>query len=161
MRSRFFRFAGKLPGFTAWLRNHRWLPDARYRTGLLAHNGNAATGWLMPQPWVLDQHGATVRLDDLITGRWAIVHTGTEQSWLPWRLAGVPVVKIAAPGGDPGADGIVDRDGRLIDWLAKKKATVLAVRPDGFVYAAGDDAHPLPAPPAGLTVRATRVKDHA
>ncbi|MEZ0355369.1 bifunctional 3-(3-hydroxy-phenyl)propionate/3-hydroxycinnamic acid hydroxylase [Mycobacterium sp. SA01] len=161
VRSRFFRFAGKLPGFTAWLRNHRWLPDAHYRAGLLAHNGTAATGWLMPQPWVLDEHGASVRLDDLIAGKWTIVHTGTEQSWLPWRLAGVPVVKIAAPGSAPGADGIVDRDGRLTDWLAKKKATVLAVRPDGFVYAAGDDAHPLPAPPTALTVRAIRVKDHA
>jgi 3-(3-hydroxy-phenyl)propionate hydroxylase len=70
-------------------------------------------------------------------------------------------VRIAAAGGAPGTDCIVDRDGKLLAWLAKRKATVLAVRPDGFVYAAGDDAHPLPAPPAGLTVRATRVKDHA
>ena len=32
-RNHFFRTASKVPGFTAWLRQHRWLPDARYRKG--------------------------------------------------------------------------------------------------------------------------------
>ena len=61
-----FRAAGKVPGFTTWLRDHRWLPDARYREGLLAHNGNRAVGWQIPQPWVIDEKGDTVRLDDII-----------------------------------------------------------------------------------------------
>ncbi len=61
IRNRFFRTAGHVPGFMTWLRNHRWLPDARYHHGLLARNGNPAAGWLIPQPWVIDENGDRVR----------------------------------------------------------------------------------------------------
>ena len=84
-----FRTASKVPGFTSWLRQHRWLPDARYRKGLLAHNGNGAVGWLIPQPWVVDEKGDAVRLDDVIGGRWVVVHLGPESIGRSWRAAGV------------------------------------------------------------------------
>ncbi|MCB0943293.1 MAG: FAD-binding monooxygenase, partial [Mycobacterium sp.] len=72
-----------------------------------------------------------------------------------------PVLRIAGPGSAPGADRIVDRDGTLLRWLEGKKASVIALRPDGFVYAAGASGTPLPPPPAGFTAPVTRVKDHA
>jgi 3-(3-hydroxy-phenyl)propionate hydroxylase len=161
VRNRFFRTASKVPYFTDWLRNHRWLPDARYHEGLLAPNGNDAVGWLIPQPWVTDEKGDRVRLDDVIDGRWTILHTAPAAPWPAWRSAGVPVVSITPRGSAPAADCIVDRDGTLTRWLERKKASTVAVRPDGFVYAAGGE-QPLPPPPAGLTVPAVhQVKDHA
>lgn len=161
VRNHALRAASKVPYFTTWLRDHRWLPDAHYRTGLLALNGNPAEGWLIPQPWVIDSHGDRVRLDDIIGGCWTILHTGPERPWQAWRSAGVPIVRIAPPGSAPRADSVVDADGTLIRWLRQKKASVVAVRPDGFIYAAGGDK-PLPQPPAGFTgVMAERVKEHA
>ncbi len=160
VRNHVFRTASKVPYFSAWLRDHRWLPDARYHEGLLARNGNGAVGWLIPQPWVTDEKGDRVRLDDVVGGRWTILHTGPDAPWAAWRSAGVPVVRIAPPGSAPAADCIVDRDGKLTRWLEGKKASVVAVRPDGFVYAAGGE-QPLPPPPAGFTAQANQVKDHA
>ena len=116
----------------------------------MAHNGNDATGWLLPQPWVTDGNGERVRLDDVIGRGWAILHTGPDQPWQSWRAAGVPVIAIAPPGSAPSPGRVVDTDDALIRWLQSKKASVVAVRPDGFVYAAGG-RHPLPAPPAGFT----------
>ncbi|HQE15403.1 MAG TPA: bifunctional 3-(3-hydroxy-phenyl)propionate/3-hydroxycinnamic acid hydroxylase [Mycobacterium sp.] len=149
-RNHIFRTANKVPYFTTWLRNNRWLPDARYRDGLLARNGNDAVGRLVPQPWVTDENAALVRLDDVIGGRWTVLHTGTDGGTQPWRSAGVPVISIASPGGTAAAGQIVDRDGKLTRWLEQRKASIVAVRPDGFVYAAGRDGQPLPPPPAGF-----------
>jgi 3-(3-hydroxy-phenyl)propionate hydroxylase len=161
MRNHLFRTASKVPGFTAWLRKTRWLPPARYEAGLLAQNGNSAVGWLIPQPWVVDEKGDRVRLDDVIGRRWTVLHTGPEGPVQSWRSAGVPVIRIAPPGSTPDADQVVDRDGALTRWLHGKKASVIAVRPDGFVYAGADDSQPLPPPPAGLAAPVNRVKDHA
>lgn len=161
IRNHVLRTASKVPYFTTWLRNHRWIPDARYSDGLLAENGSPATGWLIPQPWVLDEKGDRVRLDDVIGGRWTILHTGSDSPWPAWRAAGVPIIRIAAPGTAPADDCIVDCDGTLIGWLDKKKAAAVAVRPDGFVYGSGG-AQLLPPPPVGFTARQSHpVKDHA
>lgn len=151
LRRRVFRAASRLPGFETWLREHRWLPPAHYEVGLLVKNGNAATGWLIPQPWVLDGKGERVRFDAVVGGRWTVLHITPDSPVPSWRRAGVPVIRIAPPGSAPEADQIVDCDGTLTRWLADKKATVVALRPDGFVYAAADGGRPLPAPPAGFT----------
>lgn len=156
-RNHFFRAATRIPYFTTWLREHRWLPDARYRDGLLAPNGNRAVGWLLPQPWVVDENGKVARLDDMIGGRWTVLHTGPVSRWEAWRPAGASIIRVAPTGSAPAADCIVDHDGSLTRWLEKKKATVVAVRPDGFVYAAGADDQPLPPPPPGLTARVAHL----
>ena len=57
VRNHVFRTASRVPYFLTWLRDHRWIPDARYRDGLVAKNGNGAVGWLIPQPWVIDEKG--------------------------------------------------------------------------------------------------------
>ncbi|BBY25365.1 bifunctional 3-(3-hydroxy-phenyl)propionate/3-hydroxycinnamic acid hydroxylase [Mycobacterium stomatepiae] len=149
-RNHLFRAASKVPYFTTWLRNHRWLPDARYRDGLLARNGNRAVGWLIPQPWVFDEKGDSVRLDDVVGGRWTVLHTGGRSECPDWRAAGVPVLQVAPPGSVPRADSVVDSEGVLSAWLNKKGAAAVAVRPDGFVYAGATDRQPLPPPPAGF-----------
>ena len=149
-RNHIFRTASKVPGFTAWLRQHRWIPDAHYRKGLLAHNGNGAVGWLIPQPWVVDEKGDSMRLDDVVGGRWTVLHTGPATDFSAWRTAGVPTLKVMPPHSVPSADCIIDSDGSLTRWLEKKGATVVVVRPDGFVYAAAKQDQPLPPPPAGF-----------
>ncbi|HUO37818.1 MAG TPA: bifunctional 3-(3-hydroxy-phenyl)propionate/3-hydroxycinnamic acid hydroxylase, partial [Mycobacterium sp.] len=60
VRNHVYRTATRVPYIATWLRDHRWLPDPRYREGLLAHNGNPAVGWLIPQPWVVDEKGDSV-----------------------------------------------------------------------------------------------------
>jgi 3-(3-hydroxy-phenyl)propionate hydroxylase len=150
-RNHIFRTASKVPGFTTWLRQNRWLPDAHYPKGLLAHNGNGAVGWLIPQPWVIDEKGDAVRLDDVIGGRWVVVHLGPASDCQAWRAAGVPVVKILVPGSKPNTDSVVDADGMLTRWLDQKGASVVVVRPDGFVYAGAAEGQPLPPPPTGFT----------
>ena len=64
-------------------------------------------------------------------------------------------------GSAPGADRIVDRDGTLLGGSRTRRSSVIALRPDGFVYAGGTPQRPLPPPPAGFTAQANRVKDHA
>ncbi len=150
-RNHLFRTASKLPYFLTWLREHRWLPDARYSDGLLARNGNRAVGWLIPQPWVRDEKGDMVRLDDVVGGRWTVLHTGPASDWPDWRAAGVPALQVIAPQSVPCADCVVDTDGSLTAWLNGKGASAVVVRPDGFVYAGATDHQPLPPPPAGFT----------
>jgi 3-(3-hydroxy-phenyl)propionate hydroxylase len=111
-----------------------WIPDARYDEGYFA-GGHPAVGWQIPQPWVADGAGGTMRLDDLLGGQWAILHTGASPSGAhPWTAMGVPTVHISEP--------------TLIRWLRRKKASAVVVRPDGFIYAASQSGQPLPAPPS-------------
>ncbi len=146
-RNHLFRTASRMPYFLTWLRNHRWLPDARYRDGLLARNGNGAVGWLIPQPSVLDEKGDTVRLDDVIGGRWSLLHKGSASDWPDWRAAGAPVRQAHAAGQRP-ARRLPRRCRRVADPLAGKKgAAVVAVRPDGSS---------TPAPPRGSRCRHRR-----
>ena len=150
VRNHIFRAASRVPYFLTWLRDHRWIPDARYRDGLVANNGNGAVGWLIPQPRVIDEKGDSVRLDDVVGGRWTVLHTGPAADFRAWRTADVPTLKITPPQSVPSADCIVDSDGSLTRWLEKKGAEVVVLRPDGFVYAAVKRGQPLPPPPAGF-----------
>ena len=58
-----------------------------------------------------------MRLDDVIGGRWVVVHLGPASDCQAWRAAGVPVVKILVPGSKPNTDSVVDADGMLTRWL--------------------------------------------
>ncbi|UXA20644.1 bifunctional 3-(3-hydroxy-phenyl)propionate/3-hydroxycinnamic acid hydroxylase [Mycobacterium sp. SMC-4] len=150
-RNHFFRTLTKVPYTLTWLRNHRWIPDARYTDGFVAKNGNGATGWLIPQPWVVDEKGDTVHLDDIVGGRWTVLHLGPPSDFRAWRSAGVPVLKITPAETAPSPDSLVDSDSSLVRWLEKKGASAVVVRPDGFIYAGAEAGQPLPAPPAGFT----------
>lgn len=160
LRNHFFRAATKVRAFNTWLLNNRWLPDARYPSGLLAHNGNAAVGWLIPQPWVTDEKGDIVRFDDVTGGRWVVLHNGPG-NWESWQSVEAPGIRVVGSGGTGTPGGVVDRDGVLGRWLADKNASVIVLRPDGFVYAAAGPGQALPPPPDGFRVTGTREKDVA
>jgi 3-(3-hydroxy-phenyl)propionate hydroxylase len=116
-----------------------WIPDARYREGFFAADGHRAVGWQIPQPWVTDHDGARVRLDDVLGGRWAILHIGAPPSGArAWTELGVPTIRVSEP--------------ELIRWLRRRKAVAAVLRPDGFVYAAAGSGQPLPPPPPGHTL---------
>ncbi|MCA1004840.1 bifunctional 3-(3-hydroxy-phenyl)propionate/3-hydroxycinnamic acid hydroxylase [Rhodococcus hoagii] len=148
-----FRIGMRSRRFPALLLKTRWIPDAFTADGLLAPVGRqgrpAAVGWLIPQPWVLDAKGVRGRLDDVLGGRWALLQLDSVDS-SAWSAAGVPAVRVATAGSSPAADTVVDVDDTLVRWMRAKNATVLAVRPDGVVYAAAGAGELLAPPPADL-----------
>ncbi len=87
----------------------------------------------------------------MLGARWAVV-TLTEQRTrhAPWLALGVPFFAVRRAGDRTGPGSIVDVDGVLTNWLRAKGAEAIALRPDGFIYAAASPGATLPAPPAGL-----------
>ena len=93
-----------------------------------------------------------MRLDDVIDGRWAVLHFGALPAGADqWERLGAICVAITGRGSQPAAGAIRDDDGALTRWLRGKKAAAVVLRPDGFIYAAASAGRPLPAPPAGFT----------
>ncbi|QLL09912.1 bifunctional 3-(3-hydroxy-phenyl)propionate/3-hydroxycinnamic acid hydroxylase [Mycobacterium vicinigordonae] len=121
-----------------------WIPEAYYPDGFFAGSGHKAEGRQIIQPWVIDDTGARKRLDDVMQGRWTLLHIGDlppeAHAWTQRGATSIPV-----------------RDTTLTAWLRDKKATAAIVRPDGFIYAATDSVTPLAAPPAGLDCNPTPV----
>jgi 3-(3-hydroxy-phenyl)propionate hydroxylase len=140
IRNRVFRALSRLPGVSAALVNTMWIPDARYREGFFADGGHPAVGWQIPQPWVTNTEGVKTRLDDLLHGQWAVLHTGEAPSGAQaWSAIGVQAIKVTEP--------------TLVRWMRRRKAAAVVLRPDGFIYAAADFGQPLPTPPAVTPIR--------
>ncbi|BBZ09935.1 bifunctional 3-(3-hydroxy-phenyl)propionate/3-hydroxycinnamic acid hydroxylase [Mycobacterium branderi] len=134
VRNHVLRALTRLPGLDVRVQRLTWIPDARYREGFFAAPTHPAVGWQIPQPWVTDATGATVRLDDVLGGRWTLLHVGELPAGAhPWADLGVPSLQITEP--------------ILVDWLRRKKAAAVVLRPDGFIYAAAESGQPLPLPP--------------
>jgi 3-(3-hydroxy-phenyl)propionate hydroxylase len=138
VRNHVLRTVLRLPALSARLERLTWIPDARYREGFFATGGHRAVGWQIPQPWVTGADGIRVRFDDVLGGKWAIVHVGpTPGGSQAWARLGVPTIQVSEP--------------ELIRWLQRRKAAAAVVRPDGFIYAAAGSGQPLPPPPADCT----------
>ena len=151
LRDRVLRRATRLPHSMDLVQKYFWIPDARYADGFLGTN-NPAVGWQLPQPWVIDTEGVTVRLDDVIGNQWTLLHTGPLPTGArAWTDLGVPVIQVEGPNSVSQGEEIRDSGGTLIAWLKDKKAAAVIVRPDGFVYTASGTGQPLLPPPAGLT----------
>jgi 3-(3-hydroxy-phenyl)propionate hydroxylase len=149
LRNHLWRNLMRLPGVPAIAEKLIWIPDAHYPDGFFATDAHAAVGWQLPQPWVTDAIGEKWRLDDVIGGRWAVLHfgaapVGAEQ----WERLGA--VSLTITSREPTAGAIRDDDGTLTRWLRTKKVTAIVARPDGFVFAAAAAGGRLPAPPKGL-----------
>ena len=140
-RNHVMRGLTRVPGADSVLQKLLWIPDARYRQGFFAADNHRAAGWQIPQPWVADTTGARVRLDDVLAGQWAVLHTGAPQPGTQeWTARGVPAIHLSEP--------------TLIRWLRRRKAATVVVRPDGFIYAAADFGRVVPPPPTVFTVTA-------
>lgn len=138
LRNHVLRALTRLRGLDDRVQRLTWIPDARYREGFFATAGHRARGWQIPQPWVTDADGATVRLDDQLGGQWAILHIGPAPSGRQgWEELDVPTIRVVEP--------------TLICWLQRRKAAAAVLRPDGFIYAAAGSDQPLPPPPVGYT----------
>jgi 3-(3-hydroxy-phenyl)propionate hydroxylase len=135
-RNHVLRALTRLPGLDARLQKVTWIPDARYADGFFAAGGHCAVGWQIPQPWVTDANGGRVRLDDLLGGQWTVLHAGESPAGThAWTAVGIPTVRISEP--------------TVVDWLRRKRAAAVVLRPDGFIYAAAKSGQPLPPPPVG------------
>jgi 3-(3-hydroxy-phenyl)propionate hydroxylase len=139
LRDRVVRGLSHLPGVLNVFQRICWIPDARYKKGFFAPGKQRAVGWLIPQPWV-----DGVRLDDMVDGRWAILHTGEPPAGASaWTERGAAAVRITEPS--------------LVRWMRDKKASAVVLRPDGFVYAACDSGQALPVPSIGIATNRTGV----
>ncbi|MFE0678238.1 bifunctional 3-(3-hydroxy-phenyl)propionate/3-hydroxycinnamic acid hydroxylase [Streptomyces sp. NPDC058867] len=140
----------RLPGLSDWLQDAHWIPVAHYAEGLRARPGARATGHQIPQPRVTAPDGERVRLDDALGGRWLLLCGTTPAAQPAWERLGIPTITVA-PAGTPPAEGtLVDSDGVLLPWLNRHKAATVALRPDGYVYAAAPAGAQLPPPPVGF-----------
>jgi 3-(3-hydroxy-phenyl)propionate hydroxylase len=138
-RNHVLRALTKMPGVLSAGQRRFWIPDARYTDGFFADAANPAVGWQIPQPDIT-HHGESMPLDDLVGGTWALLYTDALPAGAQaWQRLGVPALRITDPG--------------LMRWLYDKNADSAVLRPDGFIYAATSSGEPLPAPPAGLTLR--------
>ncbi|SLG14119.1 bifunctional 3-(3-hydroxy-phenyl)propionate/3-hydroxycinnamic acid hydroxylase [Mycobacteroides abscessus] len=158
IRNHALRVLTRIPGVMNLLQRIIWIPAARYNGGLFAGHKHRATGWLIPQPWLIDKDGAAVRLDDVLDGQWAIVSTAALTGGADaWISAGVSVVQITGPENGPHPEAMVDSGGTLLRWLREKSAAAVVVRPDGFIYAAAESGQRLPSPPVGFTSLSARA----
>lgn len=131
-----------------WLQDANWIPVAHYAEGLLADRRTKASGFQVPQPWVTGPDGERVRLDDALGGRWLLLHARTVTAQPAWD---VPALTVAPAGSRPAEGILVDSDGVLLPWLDRHRAATVALRPDGYVYAAAPAGAELPPPPTGFT----------
>jgi 3-(3-hydroxy-phenyl)propionate hydroxylase len=150
-RNRVMRLLTRLPGVPSGLQRLFWIPPARYDEGFFADNGNRAVGWLIPQPTLIDPTGVQRALDEVIGGRWVLLHVGAAPLGSQgWQNVGAAAYRLAGPDVAPRPDLLRDKDCSLLRWLAGKKAAAVVIRPDGFIYAAAQAGQTLPAPPAWL-----------
>ncbi len=151
-RNHLLRTLTRIPGVLTGSQRLWWIPVARYRDGFF-QAGQPASGWQIPQPWVIDAAGAAARLDDVIGGHWTVLHAGEAPSGVQaWAANGAAVVRVTGPQSGPHPGAIRDTGDTLLSWMRRRKATALVVRPDGFVYAAADTGQQLPPPPIGVLV---------
>lgn len=156
LRDAVLRPLNRIRGFGKWLQDSNWIPVAHYADGLQAHPRTKASGYQLPQPWVTGPDGECVRLDDVLGGRWLLLHAGPPAPQPAWDRLGVPSLTVTPAGSRPAEDTLVDSDGVLLPWLTRHRAATLALRPDAYVYAAARAGAQLPPPPDGFApVRCT------
>jgi 3-(3-hydroxy-phenyl)propionate hydroxylase len=153
VRNRLFRGVMRVPWLGSYLRRGDWFPSPRHRAGFLAAQpGNKAVGELVPQPFVLAAGAERMRLDDALGPGWAVLTRRGAVRVDAWANVGAQCLEVAAGGGNPTEERIVDVENILRPWMERRGVDTLVLRPDRFVYAAGGPETPLPLPPPELTI---------
>ncbi|MER5796387.1 bifunctional 3-(3-hydroxy-phenyl)propionate/3-hydroxycinnamic acid hydroxylase [Streptomyces sp. NPDC001980] len=150
IRDTALRGLNRIPGFSNWLQDANWIPVAHYADGFQARPRTKASGHQIPQPWVTGPDGERVRLDDVLGGRWLLLHARSAAPQPAWDRAGVPSLTVMPAGSGPAEGTVVDGDGVLLPWMAEHRVATLALRPDAYVYAAAPTGAALPPPPVGF-----------
>ncbi|SEE70854.1 3-(3-hydroxy-phenyl)propionate hydroxylase [Streptomyces sp. 3213] len=150
VRNAALRGLNRVPGFGNWLQDSHWIPVAHYSAGFQARPRTKACGHQIPQPWVTGPDGGRVRLDDVLGGRWLLLHGGHPVPRPAWDRLGVPSLTVTPAGSEPAEGTVVDSESVLLPWMAEHRAATLALRPDAYVYAAAPTDAQLPPPPAGF-----------
>ncbi|WP_425264162.1 bifunctional 3-(3-hydroxy-phenyl)propionate/3-hydroxycinnamic acid hydroxylase [Streptomyces caeruleatus] len=140
----------RIPGVARRLQDSHWIPAAHYADGFRARPRAKATGHQLPQPWVTGPDGSRARLDDVLGGRWLLLHSTRDTPQPVWDRSGVPSLTVLPAGARPAPGAVVDDDEVLLPWLTEHRATTVALRPDAYVYAAAPWGAQLPPPPAGF-----------
>ncbi|HLY34223.1 MAG TPA: FAD-dependent monooxygenase, partial [Jatrophihabitantaceae bacterium] len=143
MRNPALRAIGRIGPLNAWLQRSLWIPAAQYPAGFLSES-RPAVGRRLPQPDVLDAHGQRAKLDDVLGTGWVVMCLSGASVPSAWRRTGARALHI-------GSD-VIDFNGVLISWMRAHNADIVALRPDGFIYAAAGAGHTLAPPPASLTI---------
>jgi 3-(3-hydroxy-phenyl)propionate hydroxylase len=107
----------------AWLRT-RARPSPALRRGALLRPRRRGTGVLFPQPWVV-AGGRRIRLDDVLGDGWAVLGSLEPAERAAWEAAGARIPELD------------DADGAIAAWLARHRATWVALRPDRHVFGCG------------------------
>ncbi|KAB2384850.1 bifunctional 3-(3-hydroxy-phenyl)propionate/3-hydroxycinnamic acid hydroxylase MhpA [Actinomadura montaniterrae] len=155
LRDPAFRGLGRLGRLNRALQAASWIPACRYRDGFFRTiEGTAAPGRKVPQPWVLDESNARVRLDDVLGAGWSLLHLGSSPDET-WQAAADTVLQVLPAGAAPRPGAVVDTDGTLTDWMREMRAVALVLRPDRIVYTAATATSPLTSPPPFLNRQTT------
>lgn len=159
LRDPILRGVTRTPVLGDAVRGGDWLPVSRYLDGLLGHGAvrgrsrrRGADGWLITQPWVLSEQGDRVRLDDALPDGWVVLRVGSRSPITAWDAAGVPSYDVLEPGATATPGAVVDVDGELAGWCAHHRVDVVVLRPDRFVYTAGDLLAPPPFAAVGRAI---------
>jgi len=106
-------------------------------------------GRMFIQPRVTDAQGQSLRLDDAIGARFALIAWGTDpahglddRALAFWRRLDACLVRVMPPGQlghcPPARDGVItlgDAQGRIKEWFGRQSRSIAFVRPDRFVAA--------------------------
>jgi 3-(3-hydroxy-phenyl)propionate hydroxylase len=151
LRDVLVRWACRVGPVRRYLTELRFKPVARLTRGVVLVDGSDLVGRALPQPYVLDEAGRRIRLDETLGDGFALVVVDGPASWQPsdplWtRLRARTIVlrlddRLARP--RPGAVQIADADGVLSEQLAAQRGRVICLRPDRFVagtFAPDDEA---------------------
>lgn len=154
------RWQGKLRDGLSWLFNYlppvkryflemRFKPMPQYKTGALVagNEKNSPVGRMFIQPKVTFSNGTQKLLDDAIGPRFAVIAWGcnpqwglTEQQIAQWQQAGTQFIQVVPevqlPAVRQQSTGVVcvgDTTGRLKDWFANQRHSIVVLRPDRFI----------------------------
>ena len=116
-----------VPGVDGFLARGGGRPASRLGPGAWVRGRGG--GRALPQPLVRTAEGRTALLDDALPPGFAVLARPDAAEAARAALVGLPVVVV-------GRD-LTDLDGTLERWLRRRRASVVVVRPDRFVLAAG------------------------